>query len=94
MAKEATEMKKEVSPVASTEARKVKLTIPLINENDTDVFVAVNGEAYRIPRGEEVEVPYYIAEAYQLSAKADTERIRNAAAKRLQKKAKELDDMR
>lgn len=73
---------------------KVKITIPLINENDTDVFVAVNGEAYRIPRGEEVEVPDYIAEAYQLSAKADAERIKSAAAKKLQKKAKELDDMR
>ena len=36
-----------------------------------DVFVAVNGERYLIKRGEEVEVPDYIAEVIEHSAQQD-----------------------
>ena len=41
----------------------VSLEIPL--------YVAVNGESYLIPRGVEVEVPYYIAEVIENSLKED-----------------------
>ena len=36
-----------------------------------DVFVAVNGERYLIQRGVEVEVPDYIAEVLEHSARQD-----------------------
>ncbi|MBC8533392.1 hypothetical protein [Yeguia hominis] len=35
------------------------------------VFVAVNGESYLIRRGEDVEVPDYIAEVLEASARQD-----------------------
>lgn len=38
-----------------------------------DVTVVVNGTTFRIQRGVEVEVPYYVAEVLQNSAKADEE---------------------
>jgi hypothetical protein len=50
--------------------------VRLFKDNDKykdDVFVAVNGESYLIRRGEEVEVPDYIAEVLDHSAKADAE---------------------
>ena len=39
----------------------------------TSVTVVVNGTTFRIQRGVEVEVPYYVAEVLQNSAKADEE---------------------
>ena len=38
-----------------------------------DVTVVVNGNTFRIQRGVEVEVPYYVAEVLRNSEKADEE---------------------
>lgn len=45
------------------EAKKtVKIRIPRIKNDDSDVFVSVNEKTYLIKRGEEVEVPESVAE--------------------------------
>lgn len=48
--------------------------IRLFKDNDKykdDVFVAVNGRSYQIKRGEDVEVPDFVAEVLEQSAKQD-----------------------
>ncbi len=40
----------------------VTVKLPRINPRDPDLYVAVNGEAYLIKRGESVQVPDYIKE--------------------------------
>lgn len=53
-------------------ARKVKVRLFRdSNQYKESLFVAVNGESYMIPRGVEVEVPYYIAEVIENSLKED-----------------------
>ncbi len=45
--------------------KKVKIKLPLTRTEKADEYVAVNGHSFLIKRGEEVEVPYYIAAALQ-----------------------------
>lgn len=45
-----------------TKVKKVKIKIPLTRSEQDDVYVSVNGEPFLIKRGEEVEVPDYVAE--------------------------------
>lgn len=48
--------------------------IKLFKDNERykdDVFVAVNGRGFQIKRGEEVEVPEYVAEVLEQSARQD-----------------------
>ena len=45
------------------ETNKVKIRLPLTRTEKDDVYVAVNGHSFLIKRGEEVEVPDYIAAA-------------------------------
>ena len=55
---------------------KRKVKIKLFKDKDKyseDVTVVVNGNTFRIPRGVEVEVPYYVAEVLRNSEKADEE---------------------
>ena len=47
------------------EVRMVKIKIPLTRKEKDDVWVAVNGQKFLIKRGEEVEVPEYVAEVLQ-----------------------------
>ena len=59
--------KEELDP-----ARKVKITLFRdSNQYKDPLYAAVNGESYLIPRGVEVEVPYYIAEVIENSLKED-----------------------
>ncbi len=46
----------------STKPKKVKIVLPLSRHEQEDVYVAVNGRSYLIKRGEEVEVPDFVAE--------------------------------
>lgn len=46
-------------------AKKVKIKLPLTRTEKDDVYVCVNGESFLIKRGEEVEVPDYVAEVLQ-----------------------------
>ena len=46
----------------STKPKKVKIKLPLSRTEKEDVYVAVNGRSYLIKRGEEVEVPDFVAE--------------------------------
>ena len=46
----------------STPIKKVKIKLPLTRTEKDDVYVAVNGQSFLIKRGEEVEVPFYVAE--------------------------------
>jgi hypothetical protein len=39
----------------------VTIKLPLTRKEQDDVFVAVNGKSFLIKRGEEVEVPEYVA---------------------------------
>ena len=42
--------------------KKVKVRLPLTRKEKNDVYVAVNGKSYLIKRGEDVEVPEFVAE--------------------------------
>lgn len=42
--------------------KKVKIKLPLTKREKDDKYVAVNGKTFLIKRGEEVEVPDYVAE--------------------------------
>ena len=67
----AEEKKQEKAPA---KAKRVKIKLPrLRDQENTDVFVAVNGENYTIKRGVEVEVPDYIAEVLRHSEEAEEE---------------------
>ena len=53
-----------------------KVTVRLFKDNaryKEPVFVAVNGMAYSIPRGVEVEVPYYVAAVIANQEQQDTD---------------------
>ena len=47
----------------------VKVLLPLLENGDTEQYVAVNGRSFLIRRGEEVEVPECVAEVLRLSEK-------------------------
>lgn len=65
------EKKQEKAPA---KAKRVKIKLPrLRDQENTDVFVAVNGENFTIKRGVEVEVPDYIAEVLRHSEEAEAE---------------------
>lgn len=46
----------------ATTEKKVKIRIPISRENNSDVFVGVNGRSWLIKRGVEVEVPECVVE--------------------------------
>lgn len=48
--------------MATTATKMVKIKIPLTRSEKEDKWCAVNGKTYLIKRGEEVEVPEYVAE--------------------------------
>ncbi len=50
---------------------KVKYTLPKSKLERDDVFVAVNGKAWVIRRGVEVEIPLYVVKALENSIKQD-----------------------
>ena len=64
----------QLSGTSETQAkdpyRKVKIKIPR-EKNKPGVYVNVNTHSFYIPRGEVVEVPAYIAEVLENSAKQD-----------------------
>ena len=59
--------KKEVIQATSTYPgeRLVKVKIPLLSEDDGDVFVSVNDRNWYIKRGAEVEIPECAAEVLE-----------------------------
>ena len=53
------------------EIKKVKIKLPVLRgQKDQSVFVGVNDETYQIVRGQEVEVPEYVAEVLNNSERA------------------------
>ena len=54
----------------ATTVKKVKIKIPLTRTEKDDVYVAVNGKSFLIKRGEEVEVPDYVASVLRNKDKA------------------------
>lgn len=71
-AQEIQEEKELVEERAPKGVEKVKIKLFRDNDRYTEsVYVAVNGESYMVPRGVEVEVPVYIAEALQTSMDQD-----------------------
>ena len=51
--------------------KKVKIKLPVLRgQKDQSVFVGVNDETYQIIRGQEVEVPEYVAEIIRNSERA------------------------
>lgn len=59
--------------------RKVSVKIPLDRRKGRGVYVSVNNYRYFIPRGEVVEVPYFIAAVLENSIKQDEETERKIA---------------
>jgi hypothetical protein len=53
--------------MATVTKKTVKIKIPLTKAEKDDVYVCVNGESFLIKRGEQVEVPDYVAEVLQHS---------------------------
>lgn len=47
------------------EEKKVKIKLPLSRSERDEVYVAVNGRSWFIQRGEEVEIPWYVARVLQ-----------------------------
>ena len=58
----------------------VKITLPLLDNNQSDVFVGLNGKAYLIKRGVEVEVPKGVYAILEKSRKMREARIRSVQA--------------
>lgn len=56
----------------------VKLTVPINFKDNSPMFVAVNGESYLIQRGEEVEVPDYIAYEANRAINMELKQMRDA----------------
>ena len=70
MATVETEAKTKAKTNNNDPYRKVKIKIPR-EKNTPGVYVNVNTHSFYIPRGEVVEVPAYIAEVLENSAKQD-----------------------
>lgn len=52
--------------------KKVKITLPRASGSaPRDVFVSVNGVNYIVPRGQEVEVPDYVAAEIERASRAE-----------------------
>lgn len=68
-------------PEKAKKEKTVKVTLPIINENDMVQYVAVNGRSFQIRRGEEVEVPECVAEVLRLSELQKREAYRYQQAK-------------
>lgn len=51
--------------------KKVKFTLPKSKLERDDIFVAVNGKAWQIKRGVEVEIPLYVVKAIECSQRQD-----------------------
>lgn len=61
----------ETEEVNAPETKKVKIKLPVLRgQKDQSVFVGVNDETYQIIRGQEVEVPEYVAEIIRNSERA------------------------
>ena len=75
--KKTEEIKEETVDTTSTEywAEKVKITLPFDpnSPDDQSEFVSVNDKRYQIMRGEEVEVPRFVAEVLKQSQEAEKE---------------------
>lgn len=56
----------------------VKLIVPINYKDNSPMFVAVNGESYLIQRGEEVEVPDYIAYEANRAVNMELKQMRDA----------------
>ena len=71
----------------AAKAEKETIRLPITGNGDDDVFVSVNGYKYLIRRGEEVEVPCFVAEVLKNSEnqKAATYRM----MEEMQKKAED-----
>lgn len=63
-----------VQEPAAKEGKEKMVKIRLFKDNERykdDVFVAINGRAYQIKRGEDVEVPAGVAEVLEQSQRQD-----------------------
>lgn len=60
----------------NTNIKMVKVTVPVDFYDNSALPVSVNGESYLIKRGEEVEVPEYIADVVNNYIKVRTENVK------------------
>lgn len=56
--------------------KKVKIKMPLSRNEKDDVYVGVNGKSWVIQRGQEVEVPWYVARVLERQEMMLSEAIR------------------
>ena len=61
---------------SATAVKRVKVTIPIDFSDNSALPVSVNGESYLIKRGEEVEVPEYIADVLNNYIKVRSENMK------------------
>lgn len=88
MAKEVKEVKEAVEKeVVDTEVLKedkeelVTVQLPLTREKQDDVFVGLNGQTWKIKRGEPVEVPKAVKEILDNSERMDRLALQRSMAK-------------
>jgi len=64
----------------------VKIKLPLTRSEKEDVFVGVNGKSWLIRRGEEVELPWYVAKVLERQEKMLSQALEfeNSAARPLE----------
>ena len=70
------EAKRTTENKTSTAVKRVKVTIPIDFYDNSALPVSVNGERYLIKRGEEVEVPEYIADVLNNYIKVRSENMK------------------
>ena len=70
------EAKRITENKTSTAVKRVKVTIPIDFYDNSALPVSVNGESYLIKRGEEVEVPEYIAHVLNNYIKVRSENMK------------------
>ena len=70
------EAKRTTENKTSTAVKRVKVTIPIDFYDNSALPVSVNGESYLIKRGEEVEVPEYIADVLNNYIKVRSENMK------------------
>lgn len=64
--------------ITADENELVTIQLPLTREKMDDVFVGINGNTWKIKRGEPVEVPRYVKEVLDNSEAMDMEALKRS----------------
>lgn len=77
-AKETEEVKAEeqTKQESNRMSERVEFLVPISEGERSDLVIVVNGRVFQMRRGETVQVPRYVVEAYKLSERQKAESLR------------------